>query len=78
MTEYLPVPDDEIVLDPDPILPSTDPEAPEADRWEQAQLVGGGLGLGRLSRDPEVPEADALEQATELGGLDDGFDFDDR
>jgi hypothetical protein len=45
-------------------LPTTDPEAPEADALEQAQPVGEPVGLvSPATRDPEAPEADALEQA---------------
>lgn len=44
-------------------LPTTDPEAPEADALEQAQAVHEPVG-GATSptSDPEAPEADALEQ----------------
>jgi hypothetical protein len=45
-------------------LPTTDPEAPEADALEQAQPANEPVGLAsRPTSDPEAPEADALEQA---------------
>jgi hypothetical protein len=45
-------------------MPTTDPEAPEADALEQAQVVGEPVGLvSPPTSDPEAPEADALEQA---------------
>ena len=45
-------------------LPTTDPEAPEADVLEQAQAVHEPVGpVSSPTSDPEAPEADALEQA---------------
>ncbi|HEV2768326.1 MAG TPA: hypothetical protein VGV63_11555 [Acidimicrobiales bacterium] len=57
-----------------------DPEAPEADAFEQSAAVGNedddedgveeGRATWRPDRDVEAPEADALEQS-ELAPLDD-------
>ncbi|MEY2476622.1 MAG: hypothetical protein QOG87_1937 [Actinomycetota bacterium] len=45
-------------------MPTTDPEAPEADALEQAKTVDEPVGLvSPPTSDPEAPEADALEQA---------------
>jgi hypothetical protein len=45
-------------------LPTTDPEAPEADVLEQSQPIDEPVGLvNPPTSDPEAPEADALEQA---------------
>jgi hypothetical protein len=45
-------------------LPTTDPEAPEADALEQSTPVDEPVGLvSPPTSDPEAPEADALEQA---------------
>jgi hypothetical protein len=75
MADYVPVTADDLEVDDD-IKVSADPEAPDADRWEQAQPARSA-GWNQLSADPEVSEADALDQATEVGGL--GFDdLDDR
>jgi hypothetical protein len=57
--------DDEPVaaVEPQTLLPTDDPEAPEPDALEQAIEVDPGERLvAKMPDDPEVPEADVIEQ----------------
>lgn len=55
-----------VVPEPDRILPSSDPEAPEADAIEQASEVAPRGHRHIASLPPDANEADALDQADEV------------